>query len=196
MSSSLPPPSTIVVSSFVTTTLRADPSRSMVVFSSFSPTSSEMTCPPVRIAMSWSMALRRSPKPGALTAALGNVPRMRLTTSVARASPSTSSAITSSGLPACMTFSRRGRRSWTPALSRQRQRLGPRRDAPRAFRLATRRVHLLGRHTVARAVVGHLSDLLVQLRAYLLHEVVKLDLLGERDAGARNHTRPPPLLKD
>ena len=41
--------------------------------------------------MSWSIALRRSPKPGAFTATDLNVPRILLTTSVARASPSTSS---------------------------------------------------------------------------------------------------------
>ena len=43
MSSSLPAPSTIVVSSFVTTILRAVPSRSIVAFSSLRPTSSETT---------------------------------------------------------------------------------------------------------------------------------------------------------
>ena len=58
--------------------------------------------------MSWSIALRRSPKPGALTATEVNVPRILLTTRVARASPSTSSAMISSGLPVCMTFSRTG----------------------------------------------------------------------------------------
>ena len=57
-----------------------------------------MTWPPVRMAMSSSMALRRSPKPGALTAAIFRPPRSLLTTSVARASPSTSSAMMSSGL--------------------------------------------------------------------------------------------------
>src|SRR3954471_22629377 len=36
--------------------------------------------PPVRIAMSWSMALRRSPKPGALTATDLKVPRILFTT--------------------------------------------------------------------------------------------------------------------
>src|SRR4029450_3485853 len=46
-------------------------------------------------AMSCSMALRRSPKPGALTAATFKPPRSLLTTRVASASPSTSSAITS-----------------------------------------------------------------------------------------------------
>jgi len=35
--------------------------------------------------MSWSMALRRSPNPGAFTATDLNVPRILLTTSVARA---------------------------------------------------------------------------------------------------------------
>jgi hypothetical protein len=57
----------MVVLSLVMTTLRAVPSRSRVVFSSLRPTSSEMTWPPVRMAMSCSIALRRSPKPGALT---------------------------------------------------------------------------------------------------------------------------------
>ena len=61
--------------------------------SSLRPISSEMTVAPVRMAMSWSMALRRSPNPGALTATDLNVPRILLTTSVARASPSTSSAM-------------------------------------------------------------------------------------------------------
>jgi hypothetical protein len=41
----------------------------MVTFSSLRPSSSAMTWPPVRIAMSLSISLRRSPKPGALTAA-------------------------------------------------------------------------------------------------------------------------------
>ena len=113
MSSSLPPPSTIVVSSLVTMTLRAVPIRSRVAFSSLRPTSSETTVAPVRIAMSWSMALRRSPNPGALTATERKVPRILFTTSVASASPSTSSAMISSGLPLCMTFSRIGSRSLT-----------------------------------------------------------------------------------
>jgi len=63
--------------------------------------------------MSWSIALRRSPNPGAFTAAALKVPRILLTTRVARASPSTSSAMISNGLPACMTFSRTGTRSRT-----------------------------------------------------------------------------------
>ena len=63
--------------------------------------------------MSCSMALRRSPKPGALTATDLKVPRILLTTRVASASPSTSSAMMTSGLPACMTFSSSGSRSLT-----------------------------------------------------------------------------------
>jgi hypothetical protein len=61
--------------------------------------------------MSCSIALRRSPKPGALTATTLKVPRILLTTSVERASPSTSSAMTTSGLPAWTTFSSTGRTS-------------------------------------------------------------------------------------
>ncbi len=106
----------MVVSSLVTTNLRALPSRSIVVLSSLRPTSSEMTWPPVRMAMSPSRALRRSPKPGAFTATLLKVPRILLTTRVARASPSTSSEMIASGLPACMTFSSSGSRSLTAAI--------------------------------------------------------------------------------
>ena len=113
MSSFEPPPSTTVVSSLVTTMRLAEPSRSRVAFSSLRPTSSEMTWPPVRMAMSWSIALRRSPKPGALTATDLNVPRILFTTSVASASPSTSSAMMTSGRPPCMTFSSTGTRSRT-----------------------------------------------------------------------------------
>ena len=49
-------------------------------FSSLKPSSSETTWPPVTMAMSSSMRLRRSPKPGALTATEVNVPRSLLTT--------------------------------------------------------------------------------------------------------------------
>ncbi len=62
--------------------------------------------------MSSSIALRRSPNPGAFTAATFSVPRSLFTTSVASASPSTSSAMTSIGLPVWATFSRTGRRSF------------------------------------------------------------------------------------
>ena len=99
IASASPAPSTIVVVSLATTTRRARPSCESWVFSSLRPISSVITSPPVRIAMSSSMRLRRSPKPGALTATPVNVPRSLLTTSVASASPSTSSAMISSGLP-------------------------------------------------------------------------------------------------
>jgi hypothetical protein len=58
-----------------------------------------MNLPWVSTAMSSIMALRRSPKPGALTATTFSVPRILLTTRVASASPSTSSAMSSSGRP-------------------------------------------------------------------------------------------------
>ena len=60
--------------------------------------------------------MRRSPKAGALTATEENVPRMRLTTRVESASPSTSSATMNSGLPAC------------DDLLQQRQQVGDARD--------------------------------------------------------------------
>ena len=58
--------------------------------------------------MSCSISLRRSPNPGALTAATLIVPRSLFTTSVASASLSTSSAIISSGRPPCTTLSSSG----------------------------------------------------------------------------------------
>ncbi len=103
----------MVVLSLVMITRLAVPSRSSVTFSSFRPTSSLMTWAPVRIAMSCSIALRRSPKPGALTAAALNVPRILLTTSVASASPSTSSAMISSGRPLFITASSDGSKACT-----------------------------------------------------------------------------------
>ena len=63
--------------------------------------------------MSSSMRLRRSPNPGALTATPVKVPRSLLTTSVASDSPSTSSAMITSGLPHCITCSSTGSRSRT-----------------------------------------------------------------------------------
>ena len=63
--------------------------------------------------MSSSIALRRSPKPGALTAATFKPPRSLLTTSVASASPSMSSAMMRSGLPVCTTASRTGSIGWS-----------------------------------------------------------------------------------
>ena len=81
---------------------------SIVTDSNFIPRSSEITWPPVKTAMSCSIALRRSPKPGALTAEIFKPPRNLLTTKVASASPSTSSAIIINGLPDWMTVSNNG----------------------------------------------------------------------------------------
>src|SRR6185437_1823216 len=72
----LPAPSMMVVFSFSTRTFLALPSISSVTFSSLMPRSSLMSWPPVRMAMSSSIALRRSPKPGALTAATLRPPRL------------------------------------------------------------------------------------------------------------------------
>ena len=112
MASLSPAPSTIVVFSLLTFTWRALPSMSTVASFSSMPVSEEMTVPPVRIAISCSISLRRSPNPGALTETQVNVPRSLLTTSVLSASPSTSSAIISSFLPVCTTCSSTGRTSW------------------------------------------------------------------------------------
>src|SRR6266851_10357958 len=99
MSSFLPAPSMIVVFSFSTRSRFDLPNMSRVTFSSLMPRSSLITWPPVRMAISSSIALRRSPNPGALTAATLRPPRSLLTTRVAKASPSTSSATSSNGLP-------------------------------------------------------------------------------------------------
>ena len=101
----------IVVLSLVITTRLAVPKSSSVAFSSSMPISSEITTPPVNTAMSCSIALRRSPKPGAFTADTFTIPRMLLTTSVAKASPSKSSAMIRSGLPDLATPSNTGSNS-------------------------------------------------------------------------------------
>src|SRR2546422_996154 len=106
-----PAPSMRVVSSLVLSTFLTRPRSFRVTFSSVRPSSSEITVPPVSTAISSSIALRRSPKPGALTASVLRMPRKLLTTSVASASPSTSSATISSGLPAFATCSSSGSRS-------------------------------------------------------------------------------------
>jgi len=77
-------------------------------FSNFKPTSSEITWPPVTTAMSSNISFLLSPKPGALTATQFKVPLILLTTKVARASPSTSSAIMNRALPIWATFSKMG----------------------------------------------------------------------------------------
>ena len=108
MSAELPAPSTITVFSLPTVTFFAVPNCSKVAVSRLRPISSEITVPPVSVAISSSMALRRSPKPGALTAQVFKPPRMLLTTNVANASFSTSSAMISNGLLCCITCSSNG----------------------------------------------------------------------------------------
>ena len=101
----------IVVLSLLMTTRFAWPKSSNVAFSSSIPISSEITVPAVKIAISCNIALRRSPKPGAFTAATFTIPRMVFTTKVASASPSISSAIINNGLPAFATPSNTGSNS-------------------------------------------------------------------------------------
>mmetsp|Transcript_5042 Transcript_5042/g.16665 ORF Transcript_5042/g.16665 Transcript_5042/m.16665 type:complete len:224 (-) Transcript_5042:787-1458(-) len=103
-----PAPSRMMVSSLEMVTFLAVPSAESSAVSSFMPVSSEMTRPLVNTAMSCSVALRLSPKPGALTAATFTPPRSLFTTSVASASPSTSSAMMTSGFCILTTCSRRG----------------------------------------------------------------------------------------
>ena len=104
-----PSPSTITVFSFATLTDFARPSCCMVASLRSSPSSSEITCPPVRIAISWSISFLLSPYPGALTATTWKVPLNLFTIRVVRASPSTSSAMMRSLAPAWTTCSSNGR---------------------------------------------------------------------------------------
>ena len=77
----------------------AVPSIDKSAFSREKPLSSDTTVPPVRIEISSSIAFLLSPKPGALTAAIFKPPLSLFTTNVARACPSTSSAIINKDLP-------------------------------------------------------------------------------------------------
>src|ERR1051326_8723842 len=112
MSAFLPAPSMIVVLSLSISTFLALPRSERLMLSSLMPSSGAITLPPVRIARSSSMALRRSPKPGAFTATHASVPRILLTTRVASASPSMSSAMITTGLPLWAIFSSTGKRSF------------------------------------------------------------------------------------
>src|SRR2546430_298072 len=172
MSVGLPAPSMMVVFSFSTTTFFASPRSFTDAFSSVSPTSSEITVPPVRVAMSCSMALRRSPKPGALTEATLRMPRMLLTTSVATASPSTSPPTTTTARPdsATASTSARGRRMLGSFLS-------PRGDCLEPLADDRLREHGGGRRAVAGLVGGVGRDFLHHLRAHVLELVLELDLL-------------------
>ena len=69
------------------------------MFSNLNPCSSEIKVPPVKTAISSNIAFLLSPKPGALTVAIFNPALILLTTNVANASPSTSSAIINKGFP-------------------------------------------------------------------------------------------------
>ena len=101
----------IVALSLFNTTLFDVPKSSTVAPSSVNPTSSEITVPPVKIAISSSIAFLLSPKPGALQAAALTIPLRLLTTKVASASPSISSAIIKRGFPALATDSSKGNKS-------------------------------------------------------------------------------------
>ena len=107
-----PEPLTIVVLSLSIVTLSALPNISIVVFSRVKPLSSDITVPPVNIAISSSIAFLLSPKPGAFTAAIFSDPLNLFTTRVASASPSTSSAMTSKGFPVWATGSNTGNKSF------------------------------------------------------------------------------------
>ena len=98
IASEAPAPSTMVVVSFVTTTFAARPNWPICVDFNSKPKSSVINSPPVKIAISSSIALRRSPNPGAFTATALKVPRSLFIINVAAASPSTSSAIINNGL--------------------------------------------------------------------------------------------------
>mmetsp|Transcript_113922 Transcript_113922/g.322198 ORF Transcript_113922/g.322198 Transcript_113922/m.322198 type:complete len:213 (-) Transcript_113922:31-669(-) len=113
MSSTVPAPSRITVSSFVIVTVFAVPSCSTLTSSIFPPISSEITSVPVSTARSCKMALRLSPKPGAFTAATLSPPRSLFTIRSASASPSMSSAIRRSGFCILATCSKSGRIDWT-----------------------------------------------------------------------------------
>ena len=101
----------MVVLSLVTVIFSAVPNISRVAFSNLMPFSSEMTIPPVRIAMSSNISFLRSPKPGAFTAQIFNWARNLFTTNVVRASLSTSSAIINNGRPDCTAGSNTGSNS-------------------------------------------------------------------------------------
>mmetsp|Transcript_3352 Transcript_3352/g.15497 ORF Transcript_3352/g.15497 Transcript_3352/m.15497 type:complete len:385 (-) Transcript_3352:353-1507(-) len=111
-----PAPSRMMVSSLLTVIFLAVPSMEMSTWSSLWPRSSETTVPPVRMAMSWRLDLRFSPKPGALTAQIFTPPLSLLTMRVARASDSTSSATMRSGRLVLSTDSSTGRSGLRPEI--------------------------------------------------------------------------------
>jgi len=106
-----PSPSIIKVFSLSTLTVLARPNISKVASFSSRPSSSEITLPLVKIAISSSIAFLLSPKPGAFTATQLNVPRSLFKIKVASASPSTSSAMIISFAPCCTICSKSGSNS-------------------------------------------------------------------------------------
>mmetsp|Transcript_2999 Transcript_2999/g.7477 ORF Transcript_2999/g.7477 Transcript_2999/m.7477 type:complete len:201 (-) Transcript_2999:808-1410(-) len=104
-----PEASKSTVSSFVMVTVLTPPSWVSSTSSSLASNSSEKSSVPVSTAKSCMMALRLSPKPGAFTAQTFKPPRNLLTMSMAKASPSMSSAITSNGFCTLATCSKIGR---------------------------------------------------------------------------------------
>mmetsp|Transcript_18926 Transcript_18926/g.23844 ORF Transcript_18926/g.23844 Transcript_18926/m.23844 type:complete len:250 (-) Transcript_18926:84-833(-) len=103
-----PAPSNTTVSFLVTVSFLHDPRWDGLTSSNFIPVSSEMTVPPVSTARSCMVALRLSPKPGALTAQTLIPARNLLTTKVASASLSTSSATINNELCALTILSKIG----------------------------------------------------------------------------------------
>mmetsp|Transcript_84734 Transcript_84734/g.236483 ORF Transcript_84734/g.236483 Transcript_84734/m.236483 type:complete len:272 (-) Transcript_84734:731-1546(-) len=101
-SASLGASATIVVESFFTVTRRASPKSSNCTLSNFRPNSSVRYVAPVTNAISWRMAFRLSPKPGAWIAQQSTMPRSLLRISVARTSFSMVSATMSKGLFTCL----------------------------------------------------------------------------------------------
>ena len=99
----------MTVSSLVTVILLQLPSDVISTWSNRMPTSSVITCPPVKTAISFKLFFLLSPKPGALTAQILKLPLNLFNTNVASASESTSSAMISNGLCYYTTFSSNGR---------------------------------------------------------------------------------------
>lgn len=86
------------MSSFVTSILPVVPNTDSSLSSKVIPTYSEITVDPVRIAISFRIALRLSPNDGALTAQTCNPPWILFTIKFVNGSVSISSAIINNGL--------------------------------------------------------------------------------------------------
>ena len=101
----------MVVFSLSTIILSAAPKKERSAASNFVPVSSDITIPPVKVARSLNISFLLSPNPGDFTAQQFTVPLSLFTTSVANASPSTSSAIIKNGFPVFAIFSTNGKNS-------------------------------------------------------------------------------------